>query len=84
MDYVVPTTTSPTLASLNTKAIEKLYTLVEAFDAKTDPEMILACTKGIAQLNSSLKGSDILPKQETDEERQMRETSSVLEAELGE
>ena len=69
---------SITLSELNQTAISKLYDLIRVMDEKTDPEMVLACTKGIAQLNSSLRGSDILPKEETVEERMAREQASTF------
>lgn len=69
---------STSLAELNNMAISKLYDLIRVMDEKTDPEMILACTKGIAQLNSSLKGSDILPQEESAEERKERETQETI------
>lgn len=69
---------STSLAELNNMAISKLYDLIRVMDEKTDPEMILACTKGIAQLNSSLKGSDILPQEESVEERKAREAQETI------
>lgn len=82
MDYVVPHAKAPTLAALNEKAVEKLYELIESLNAKSEPDMVRACVESLAKFNSSLKGSDIIPKQETPEEKQLREASSVLEAEL--
>lgn len=82
MDYVVPHQKSPTLADLNAKAIQKLYELIESLDEHSDPDMILACAKGVSQLNSSVKNSDIIPQSETSEERQQREAASILEAEI--
>lgn len=69
---------SPTLADLNRKAIWKLYELVDSFDAKTSPEMIQSCTESIAKLNSSLKGSNILPREETPEERADRQQREMF------
>lgn len=82
MDYVIPKTNSPTLTDLNSAAIRKLYELTESLDAKSDPDMVRAVVESTAKLNSSVKNSDILPKQESDEERQQREATSVLEAEI--
>lgn len=69
---------NPSLSDLNRKAIQKLYELVDSFDAKTSPEMIQSCTESIAKLNSSLKGSDILPKEETPEERADRQQKEMF------
>lgn len=69
---------NPSLSDLNRKAIQKLYELVDSFDAKTSPEMIQSCTESIAKLNSSLKGSDILPKEETPEERADRRQKEMF------
>lgn len=69
---------STSLAELNNMAISKLYDLIRVMDEKTDPEMILACTKGIAQLNSSLKGSDILPQEESEAERAERLSAEAI------
>lgn len=69
---------NPSLSDLNRKAIQKLYELVDSFDAKTSPEMVQSCTESIAKLNSSLKGSDILPKEETPEERADRRQKEMF------
>lgn len=41
--------------------------------------MITAVTDAVAKLNTSLKNSDILPKEETDAERKEREMKKALE-----
>lgn len=66
------------IEELNSKAVSKLYDLFEILDGKSDPEMILACTKGLSQLNASLRGSDILAKKETNEERVEREAKEAI------
>lgn len=63
---------SPTLSDLNKKAIQKLYELMDSLDGKSDPDMVRACVESLAKLNSSVKGSDILPQEETEEERAAR------------
>jgi hypothetical protein len=40
--------------------------------------MVTAVTDAIAKLNTSLKGSDILPKEETPEQRRERELQESL------
>ena len=67
-----------TLEDLNNKAISKLYELIDDLDTKSDPEMVLACTKGLSQLNASLRGSDIFAPKETPEERKERETRDAI------
>lgn len=67
-----------TLEDLNNKAISKLYELIDDLDTKSDPEMVLACTKGLSQLNASLRGSDIFAPKETPEERKEREARDAI------
>lgn len=69
---------SPKLSDLNNKVIQKLYQLVDGLDAKSDPDMVRACVESLAKLNSSLKGSDILPKEESDEERAERLSAEAI------
>ena len=69
---------NPTLADLNTKAIQKLYELMDGLDGKSDPDMIRACVESLAKLNSSIKGSNILPQEETVEERKERESKETI------
>lgn len=69
---------NPTLADLNQKAIQKLYELLDSLDGKSDPDMVRACVESLAKLNSSVKGSDILPQDETPEERMERESREAI------
>ena len=72
---------SPSLADLNKKAIQKLYELMDSLDGKSDPDMVRACVESLAKLNSSVKGSDILPQEETEEERRDRlSQEAIMEA----
>ena len=76
---ILGTGTGPTnLAGLNAKAINKLAKLLDDLDGKSDPSMITAVTDAVAKLNTSLKNSDILPKEETAEERAERELKESL------
>ena len=74
---------NPTLADLNRKAIQKLYKLVESLDGKSDPDMVRACVESLAKLNSSIKGSDILPQEETPEQRIEREAQEAIAKAMG-
>ena len=69
---------NPKLSDLNSKVIQKLYDLVDSLDAKSDPDMVRACVESLAKLNSSLKGSDILPQEESEAERIERETKETI------
>lgn len=69
---------NPKLSDLNNKVIQKLYDLVDSLDAKSDPDMVRACVESLAKLNSSLKGSDILPQEESPEEKRERETKETI------
>lgn len=79
MDYeIIGGNPSPTLADLNQKAIQKLYELTDSLDAKSAPDMVRACVESLAKLNSSIKGSDILPQEESDSEKMEREAASAI------
>ena len=69
---------SPKLSDLNNKVIQKLYELVDSLDSKSEPDMVRACVESLAKLNSSLKGSDILPQEESEEEKRERETKETI------
>lgn len=69
---------NPKLSDLNKKVIQKLYQLVDNLDVKSDPDMVRACVESLAKLNSSLKGSDILPQEESPEEKRERETKETI------
>ena len=69
---------APKLSDLNNKAISKLYELLDGLDAKSDPDLVRAVVESLAKLNSSLKGSDILPQGETEEERRERENKETI------
>lgn len=69
---------NPSLADLNKKAIQKLYELMDGLDGKSDPDMVRATVESLAKLNSSIKGSDILPQEETAEERREREAQETI------
>lgn len=79
MDYeVIGGIKNPKLSDLNNKAISKLYELLDGLDAKSDPDLVRAVVESLAKLNSSLKGSDILPQEETAEERKAREAQETI------
>lgn len=69
---------APKLADLNAKAIQKLYELMDSLDGKSDPDMVRACVESLAKLNSSIKGSNILPQEESAEERAERESATAI------
>lgn len=75
---------NPSLADLNKKAISKLYELLDGLDAKSDPDLVRAVVESLAKLNSSVKGSGILPQGESEAERRERETQeTIMEAMQG-
>lgn len=74
---------SPSLADLNKKAVQKLYELMDSLDGKSDPDMVRACVESLAKLNSSIKGSDILPQEETAEERAERLNAEAIAKAMG-
>lgn len=79
MDYeVINGNPAPSLKDLNNKAIQKLYDLMDGLDGKSEPDMVRACVESLAKLNSSIKGSDILPQEETAEEKKAREERDAI------
>lgn len=68
-----------TLRQLNEKAAQKLYELIDSLDAKSEPDMVRACVESLSKLNASTKGSDIFEKEESSEERAMKNKSSIVE-----
>lgn len=75
---------NPKLSDLNNRVIQKLYELVDSLDSKSEPDMVRACVESLAKLNSSLKGSDILPQEESEQERQDRlNKEAIQEAIIG-
>ena len=74
---------APKLSDLNNKVIQKLYELVDSLDGKSEPDMVRACVESLAKLNSSLKGSDILPQEESEEERMAREEKEAIANAIG-
>lgn len=83
MDYeIIGGIKNPKLSDLNNKAISKLYELLDGLDAKSDPDLVRAIVESLAKLNSSLKGSDILPQEESAEERRERENHDTIKEAL--
>lgn len=68
-----------TLRELNEAILRKLYDLTQTLDEHSEPDLILACTKGISQLNSSTKNSDILEKELSSEEMAIKQRSDLVE-----
>lgn len=82
MEYeVISGNTNPSLKDLNQKAIKTLYDLLDNLgpEGKNAPEMVTAVTDAISKLNTSLKNSDILPQEETAEERAEREAREAIQ-----
>jgi hypothetical protein len=73
---------APKLSDLNNKVIQKLYELVDGLDSKSEPDMVRACVESLAKLNSSLKGSNILPQEESDEDKRERENKDAIQEAL--
>lgn len=68
-----------TLRQLNEKAVQKLYELIESLEAKSEPDLIRACVESLAKLNASTKGSDIFEKEESAEERAIKDKTNIVE-----
>lgn len=83
MEYeIIGGNPSPKLSDLNNKAISKLYELLDGLDAKSDPDLVRAVVESLAKLNSSLKGSDILPQELSEEEKRAKEAASAVQEAL--
>lgn len=84
MEYeVISGKTNPTLRDLNARAISKLYELLDGLDAKSDPDLVRAIVESLAKLNSSVKGSGILPQEESAEERAERLNAEAIAKAMG-
>ena len=68
-----------TLRQLNEKAVSKLHELIDSLDAKSEPDAVRACIESLAKLDAALKGSDVLEKEESAEERAVKEKSNIVE-----
>ena len=79
---IISNNPSPSLTDLNRKAIQKLYQLMDGLDEKSEPDLIRACVESLAKLNSSIKGSSILPQEETVEERERRLAQETIQEAL--
>ncbi len=83
MEYeVIGSNPAPSLADLNKKAISKLYELLDGLDAKSDPDLVRAVVESLAKLNSSVKGSGILPQEETEAEKAERLSAEAIKEAL--
>lgn len=82
MEYEVVGMSDPKLSDLNNKAISKLYELLDGLDAKSDPDLVRAVVESLSKLNSSLKGSGILPQEETPEQRAERLSQEAIKEAL--
>lgn len=71
-----------TLRQLNEKAVSKLHELIDSLDAKSEPDAVRACIESLAKLDAALKGSDVLEKEESAEERAVKEKSNIVEGML--
>lgn len=69
---------NPDLEALNKKGIQKLYQLVDSLDAESNPELIKTCIESIAKLNASLRNNNVFAPKETEEERVLREKTTLV------
>jgi len=69
---------NPSIEDVNKHLLAKLDDLIEACDAKTDPELVKVLTESVAKLNASLKGNNIFTPQETAEQRKEREATEAV------
>lgn len=68
----------PSIEDVNKHLLAKLDDLIEACDAKTDPELVKVLTESVAKLNASLKGNNIFTPQETAEQKKEREATEAV------
>lgn len=69
---------NPSIEDVNKHLLAKLDDLIEACDAKTDPELVKVLTESVAKLNASLKGNNIFTPQETAEQKKEREATEAV------
>lgn len=75
---IIDTKKHATIEDVNAKLLDKLEDLIDAVDAKTDPELVKVITDSIAKLNTSLRGNDIFAPKETEEEKREREAREAI------
>lgn len=76
---VIDTQKHATIEDVNARLLDKLETLIDGIDPKTEPEMVKVITESVAKLNTSLRGNAIFAPQETEEERRERDARAVME-----
>ena len=69
---------NPSIEDVNMHLLAKLDDLIDACDAKTNPELVKVLTESVAKLNASLKGNDIFTPKETEAEKKEREATEAL------
>ena len=77
-EVLQPRIKNPSIEDVNNHLLAKLDDLIEACDAKTDPELVKVLTESVAKLNASLKGNNIFTPQETEEQRKEREATEAV------
>lgn len=77
-EVLVARVNKPSIEDVNNHLLAKLDDLIEACDAKTDPELVKVLTESVAKLNTSLKGNDIFTPQETAEQKKEREATEAV------
>lgn len=71
---------NPSIEDVNMHLLAKLDDLIDACDAKTNPELVKVLTESVAKLNASLKGNDIFTPKETEAEKKEREATEAVES----
>ena len=71
---------NPSIEDVNMHLLAKLDDLIDACDAKTNPELVKVLTESVAKLNASLKGNDIFTPKETAAEKKEREATEAVES----
>lgn len=71
---------NPSIEDVNMHLLAKLDDLIDACDAKTNPELVKVLTESVAKLNASLKGNDIFTPKETETEKKEREATKAVES----
>ena len=77
-EIIEPRVNNPSIEDVNRHLLNKLDDLIEACDAKTNPDLVKVLTESVAKLNMSLKGNDIFTPQETEEERKIRKSHDAI------
>lgn len=69
---------SPSIETVNRHALSKLDELINAFDAKTEPDMVRAAIESLSRLNASYRNNNIFTPPKSAEEELREQQAKVM------